>query len=105
MDLDYDDEEQIKKIVYHYAEGLQWVMHYYYDGVVSWGWFYPYHYAPRITDIVGLGELKFNFTLGKPFRPFEQLLAVLPAASKEHVPPAFQVSMHDYQVYGILILR
>lgn len=31
-----------------------------------------------------------QFDIGKPFLPFEQLLAVLPAASKELLPQAFQ---------------
>ena len=34
----------------------------------------------------------FKFELGKPFRPFEQLMGVLPAASKDLIPQAFQVS-------------
>ena len=36
-------------LIYRYIEGIQWVMHYYYSGVASWGWFYDYHYAPRIS--------------------------------------------------------
>ena len=35
--------------------------------------------------------MTFNFNLGKPFRPFEQLMGVLPAASKDHVPEAYRV--------------
>ena len=85
-------------------------MYYYYRGVASWSWFYDYHYAPRIsgtfcslqtlvcayslrTDFKDLDKMKFDFQLGKPFRPFEQLMGVLPAASKDHIPEAYQVSV------------
>lgn len=34
----------------------------------------------------------FEFELGKPFRPFEQLMGVLPLASRELIPLAYQVS-------------
>ena len=37
--------------------------------------------------------MTFQFELGKPFRPFEQLMGVLPEASKELVPPPYRVSM------------
>ena len=33
--------------------------------------------------------MKMDFELSKPFLPFEQLLAVLPAASKKLIPEAF----------------
>lgn len=75
--------------------GLQWVLHYYYDGVASWGWFYNYHYAPKISDLKGVTDMVFNFELGKPFKPFEQLMAVLPSLSNSHIPSAFRDLMTD----------
>ena len=35
--------------------------------------------------------MTFDFELGKPFRPFEQLMGVMPEASKELLPEAYQV--------------
>lgn len=37
--------------------------------------------------------MEFEFTLGLPFKPYEQLMGVLPEASKEHIPAAFRVSL------------
>jgi len=39
--------------------------------------------------------MTFNFELGTPFKPFEQLMGVLPVASMEHVPEAYQDLMYD----------
>lgn len=38
--------------------------------------------------------MKFEFKIGKPFKPFEQLMGVLPEASKSHIPLAFRVRSH-----------
>ena len=35
--------------------------------------------------------MNFSFELGHPFKPFEQLMGVLPEASKEHIPLAYRV--------------
>ena len=35
--------------------------------------------------------MTFRFDLGAPFRPFEQLMGVLPEASKELIPSAYRV--------------
>ncbi|KAJ3187980.1 hypothetical protein HDU85_006373 [Gaertneriomyces sp. JEL0708] len=89
MDISYGSED-MSRLVYHYVEGLQWIANYYYNGVASWEWFYPYHYAPKITDLVGIANLNFKFEIGRPFLPFEQLMGVLPAASRSHIPEAFR---------------
>jgi 5'-3' exoribonuclease 1 len=58
--------------------------------------FYPYHYAPFVSDVKGFGDLQIEFELGEPFLPFQQLLGVLPPASKILLPRPFQgLMMND----------
>ncbi|KAI4465247.1 3' exoribonuclease [Holotrichia oblita] len=78
-----------------YVRAIQWNLNYYYNGVCSWSWFYPHHYAPYISDIQGFADLKIEFDLGTPFLPYEQLLAVLPAASKNLLPDVYHHLMTD----------
>ncbi|KAG6827914.1 hypothetical protein H0H92_009983 [Tricholoma furcatifolium] len=95
LEISYDDPKQMGDLIYKYVEGLQWVMHYYYSGVASWAWFYSYHYAPRISDLRNVDQMSFEFELGTPFKPYQQLMGVLPVASKEHIPMAYQDLMYD----------
>jgi len=111
LEISFDSPEDMNRLAYRYVEGLQWVMHYYYSGIAAWGWFYDYHYAPRISgfsllsivmflmlietnyvDLRNVDKMTFEFELGTPFRPYEQLMGVLPAASMDHIPQAYRVS-------------
>lgn len=78
-----------------YITALQWTLGYYYRGVCSWSWYYPHHYAPYMSDISKFTDLEMNFNMGKPFLPFEQLLSVLPAASKDLLPEVYHKLMTD----------
>jgi 5'-3' exoribonuclease 1 len=42
-----------------------------------------------------VADFKFNFELGQPFKPFEQLMGVLPDLSSNLIPPAFRDLMTD----------
>lgn len=78
-----------------YVEGLAWVLLYYFQGCASWTWYYPYHYAPFAADFVDLDKMTLSFDRGKPFRPYEQLMGVMPAASNHTLPKAFHTLMTD----------
>jgi len=81
--------EEKQKLLGKYVEGLQWVMKYYYVGCMSWGWYYPYHYAPFASDLVECDMTAEDIVLEmcEPFAPFSQLQAVMPASSGKLVLP------------------
>ncbi|KAI5461343.1 exonuclease [Mariannaea sp. PMI_226] len=88
-------DRELTMLCENYVQGLQWVLFYYYRGIASWPWFYQYHYAPLISDVIkGVGA-DMNFELGQPFKPYQQLMGVLPDRSKKIVPTAYHELMTD----------
>ncbi|WCJ41890.1 5'-3' exoribonuclease 2 [Euphorbia peplus] len=90
-----DVESKREEIVQKYTEGLHWVLLYYFSEVPSWTWFYPYHYAPFASDMKGLTRVKVKFHKSSPFKPFDQLMAVLPPRSSQFLPEAYRKLMTD----------
>ncbi|XP_044950472.1 5'-3' exoribonuclease 3-like isoform X2 [Hordeum vulgare subsp. vulgare] len=66
------------EMVQKYLEGLCWMLQCYFSEVPSWTWCYPFYYAPFASDFNCLPQFNISFTMDKPLRPFDQLMAVLP---------------------------
>ena len=86
------------KLFNTYLEGLQWILHYYYYGIKSWKWYYPYYYAPMISD---LQFIKLNNNVNnlidifekdnsEPFNPYQSLLFILPKQSFNLLPNCYR---------------
>jgi 20S proteasome subunit beta 5 len=86
-----------------YIEGLVWNLRYYYQSHhtnLNWEWFYPYHYGPMISDLVHLDSILAEVSsskreMGAPLKPFEQLLACLPASQSKLLPLPYQELMTE----------
>ncbi|KAJ2718403.1 exonuclease II Exo2, partial [Coemansia sp. Cherry 401B] len=80
-----------------YIGTLQWVLQYYYHGCQSWSWYYPFHYAPCISDLCADLESYAvdSFPDDVPYTPYEQLMCVLPPYSRKLLPPALRPLMVD----------
>ena len=92
---DPTDLELRHNVAKSYVEGLCWVLLYYFQGCPSWTWYYPYHYAPFAKDFQGMTDMQIDFHKGKPFRPYEQLMGVMPVASNHTIPAVFHPLMTD----------
>ncbi|CAJ1429395.1 unnamed protein product [Effrenium voratum] len=91
----YDGTQRQRQLFQSYLEGLFWVMRYYFRGPsqASWSWYYPYYHAPMALDLAGYDRVRapqISLELGRPFLPFQQLMAVLPASSKVLLPSCLQ---------------
>ena len=84
-----NDIQKIENVCQNYADGLLWNWAYYTRGVVSWSWYYPFHHAPILSDLVHyLCHVRIpKFTVGQPVVPFVQLLSVLPRQSFHLLTP------------------
>lgn len=91
------DAQGMWNLLAYYVYGLRFVYEYYFVGLASWSWYYPYYFAPLLADITNYLSISLQnnqtfsaFDRGEPFPPFKQLLCILPKESAELLPSSFQ---------------
>ena len=96
-----NQRETVKVACDKYFEGLNWVANYYFNKVPSWEWYYPFDHAPFISDMADFIRKydinNIDFKLGKPIKPIEQLLSVLPPQSSYLIPDSCSWLMKSYK--------
>jgi 5'-3' exonuclease len=87
----------VPRVVEQYVLGMKWVLGYYLHGCQSWSWYYPYQYAPCASDFSDFSQDQafYMFELSQPFKPLEQLMAVLPPQSAHALPLRMGFLMTD----------
>jgi len=87
----------IDQICEEYFRAIKWTTEYYFKGIPSWSWFYPYHEAPLLKELNRyLTKLDWNklvFEKSEPLTPVQQLLAVLPPQSAHLIPVEYRKLM------------
>merc|ERR1712032_1725307 len=87
----------VNKLKIEYVRALSWIQTYYFSGIVSWKWTFPYHFAPLISDLISMDASKYNadslwstYDKGAPLPPLTQLALVMPSNSAQiTLPPSY----------------
>jgi 5'-3' exonuclease len=87
----------IDQICEEYFRAIKWTTEYYFRGIPSWSWFYPYTQAPLLKELnrylSKLNWEKIKFDKSEPLTPVQQLLAVLPPQSEHLIPVEYRKLM------------
>jgi 5'-3' exonuclease len=94
----------INNIVTNYLESLMFSLKYYFQGCPSWQWHYRFRISPLLSDVYNFLEKEisnmneFEFKLGAPYTPFQQLMLILPPQLNNLLPSVLRPSMIDDQL-------
>jgi 5'-3' exonuclease len=103
-DDDIESAQKIETMCLDYLKMIAWVFQYYIIELPSWHNYYPWHYAPLMSDLVQtMRNLKasdisklYSFPeKGEPSLPFVQLLSILPPSSSHLLPSVLGKLMKD----------
>lgn len=85
-------------IIKKYIEGLEFYCQYYYRGLPSWNWFYPFHYTPLLSDVYDYltkHPVKVQLHKEQPFQPILALLFMLPEQNFGLLPKPVAAALTD----------
>jgi 5'-3' exonuclease len=94
------DKNSVHKICKCYLEGMAWLLEYYRGGVTNWSWYYPFHKAPHLSDLlttfktVNINSISHQRN-PKTHNPLSQLVALLPPKSYKLLPSSYQQLVTD----------
>ncbi|SPN79023.1 5'-3' exoribonuclease [Brazilian cedratvirus IHUMI] len=87
-------QARIQDMAKKYLAGMNWISLYYYGADLNLAWFYPYHYAPLLQDLIQAepdGELDYfpndaDATTSSFLNVPQQLTSIMPATSLAIIP-------------------
>lgn len=97
--MNIKSENELTIACKEYIRGLYWVYSYYFYDIPSWDWYYPYHFAPFMADLASVKEFTTTFETGRPLKPLEQLLNVLPPLSEDLLPECLRPIFTQFKEY------
>ena len=104
-------QEQVDEICHNYLESIVFNLKYYASGTPpSWQWYYRYNVPPTMTDfniyVQSLDSLaSVKFVKGKPYKPFEQLMLILPPPSASVIlPKALSVAVNGPVTFDLNVV-
>lgn len=96
------NKDFLDSVCSEYIRGIQWVFSYYTQGIRDWKWFYPYHAAPLLRELVKfLNNRVYNepFNMTENFKPLEQLAIILPKNSWNLIPRIISNTLREKMDY------
>jgi 5'-3' exonuclease len=96
------------RVCHEYIKALQFTLQYYLTSTPpSWSWYYSYHNAPIPSDLAfNLSRMRTGQQLSEigvfepteSYKPFEQLMMVLPPQTVDLLPKAYRVLLKEDEI-------
>jgi len=91
-------ESEIRRVCREYMLGILFIARYYFKGIPTFSWCYPFHYAPLVSDLYSYckdADLIFDFNIDRPLSMYESLLGILPPSSFHLLPNSVREGLRD----------